>query len=233
MRSSRPTPLNSELRRFLEKELLERVRSAERAYGEATKPERRTNARKALLSGLASDAGVLRVPARAMERYHQALIALSEFLLHQKTTLPQDLLDSVLKVAVEATGADMGNIQTWDRSEGALRIQTQCGFRRPFLDFFARVDDSRGSSCGKALQAAGPVIVEDVRRSAIFAGTASLGVLLDAGVQACQSTPVVNPAGELVGMLNTHYRKPARPDDRDLDLIKQLANQAALLIGAA
>ena len=232
MASIKQITLNAHLRRYLEKELMERVRAAERAYRNAVKAERAENARAAFPSGNRSNTGVSHIAERALERYQQEVVAFTEFLLHQKTPCPQDLLDPVLKMAVEVTGADMGNIQVLDGAEGVLRIKAQRGFKRPFLDFFARVQDGPGSSCGAAMQLAEPVIVEDVRISPIFAGTASLDVLLDAGVQACQSTPVVSPAGQVVGMLSTHYRKPMRPTDRDLELIGQLAAQAAAFLGA-
>ena len=233
MASIKQITLNTNLRRYLEEELLERVRTAERAYRNAVKTARKEDARKALPSGNPINTGASHIAERALEQYQRAVAALTELLLDQKTPCPQDLLDPVLKIAVEATRADMGNIQILNRSEGALNIKAQYGFQRPFLDFFARVEDSRGSSCGAALQLAQTVLVDDVRTSPIFAGTASLDVLLDAGVQACQSTPVISPAGELVGMLNTHYRTPTRPTDRDLVLIEQLAVQAAVFLTAA
>lgn len=134
------------------------------------------------------------------------------------------------KAAIESTGADLGNIQILDVRQEALRIEAQWGFQQTFLDFFASVHDESGASCGAALKSARRVIVEDVRESGIFAGTTALEVLLDAGVQACQSTPLITPAGKLIGMLNTHYRKPTRPTNRDLGVIDQFAAQAAACI---
>ena len=139
-------------------------------------------------------------------------------------------LELILKTAIESTGADMGNIQVLDVREKALRIRAQWGFRQPFLDFFASVHDERGASCGAALQSAQRVVVGDVTKSGIFAGTTALEVLLDAGVRACQSTPLITPSRKLIGMLNTHYRKPTRPSNRDLGVIDQLAAQAAAVI---
>ena len=60
----------------------------------------------------------------------------------------------------------------------------------------------------------------------------SLGILLNAGVQAVQSTPMVSESGELVGVFSTHYRKPTLPSDRDLEIIDQLAAEAATIIAA-
>ena len=71
------------------------------------------------------------------------------------------------------------------------------------------------------------VVIEDVTKSEIFAGTPALDVLLAAGVRGVQSTPLVGRSGALVGMLSTHYRIPKRPANRDLALLDLLARQAA------
>lgn len=135
-----------------------------------------------------------------------------------------------LKLAADATGADMGTLQLFDRAEGVLKIKGNLGFTQPFLEFFARVQAHSGSCCGAALNAGRRVIVGDVRESPVFQGTDSLGILLNAGVQAVQSTPMVSESGELVGMFSTHYRMPTLPNDRDLEIIDQLAAEAATII---
>ena len=137
-----------------------------------------------------------------------------------------------LKLAADATGAEMGTLQVFDRAEGVLKIKGNLGFTRPFLEFFARVEAHTGSCCGAAWSAGRRVIVGDVRESPVFQGTDSLGILLDAGVQAVQSTPMVRESGELVGMFSTHYRKPTLPSDRDLEIIDQVAAEAATIIAA-
>jgi signal transduction histidine kinase len=71
------------------------------------------------------------------------------------------------------------------------------------------------------------VVVHDVESSAMFAGGPALAVLRAAGVRAVQSTPLVNRAGTVVGMLSTHYRNPLRPPERDLRVVDLLARQAA------
>jgi len=174
----------------------------------------------------------------AVERY---LDAVTQLTAHRTPAIPtggdefpgpagENLLESVLKMAIESTGADMGNIQIVDVGEEALKIRAHCGFKRPFLDFFASVRDESSASCGVALKAAQRVIVNDVSKSGIFAGTTALEVLLDAGVQACQSTPLITPTGKLVGMLSTHYHEPTMPTKRDLAVIDQFAAQTAALL---
>lgn len=139
------------------------------------------------------------------------------------------VLSEILTSAREITGADMGNIQLLD-SSGALRIEAQHGFNKEFLDFFDSVHEDDSSVCGAALTRRERIVVEDVEKSAIFAGTPALSVLLNAGVRAVQSTPLITHAGALVGVLSTHYRQSRQPSERDLRLIDLLTRQAADLI---
>jgi PAS domain S-box-containing protein len=139
------------------------------------------------------------------------------------------LLSEILDAAMAMTGADMGNIQLLDESSGVLAIKVQHGFDQAFLDFFARVHGEQ-AACGTALARGERIIVEDVCRSPIFAGTPALGVMLAAGARAVQSTPMVASSGRLVGVFSTHYRSARRPEERDLQVLDLLARQAADLI---
>lgn len=218
-----------DLRRYIENELYERLQAAEHAYRQAK-----------ALSGSA-DAGASALTYRLgacvehnpTEAYRLALQNFSQFLLYQKLPPPEYLLLPLLEQVVEATHASFGNIQVFDESRQVLKLAANCGFDRPFLEFFATVADERGASCGAALKAARRVIVADVRESPFFAGTPSLEVLLRAGVMACQSTPLVGPEGTLIGMLNTHYRAPMTPSKSDCVLIDELASPMAALLAAS
>src|SRR5262249_31428666 len=59
------------------------------------------------------------------------------------------------------------------------------------------------------------------------AGSLALEVLLQAGVRAVQSTPLISSAGHLLGMLSTHFGQPHRPGERELRLVDLLARQAS------
>ncbi len=134
-----------------------------------------------------------------------------------------DLLDQ----AIAATNADFGNIQLLSPGNGGLRIAAQRGFKTAFLQFF-RVVKHDMSACSAALQRARRVVIRDVRRSAVFTKPARK-VLLDAGVYACQSTPILS-RGEVVGVISTHFRRPHAPTARQLSRIDALAGQLSALI---
>jgi hypothetical protein len=122
------------------------------------------------------------------------------------------------------TQAVMGNIQLFEPASGGLKIKVQRGFKQPFLDFFYQVHAGH-AACGTALKSGERVVVEDVTKSPIFLGTAALEVMLDAEVLAVQSTPLVSPFGDTLGVFSTHYRKPHRPHTRELDVLDRLAYQ--------
>jgi PAS domain S-box-containing protein len=134
-------------------------------------------------------------------------------------------LKSILEAAISITGADKGNIQLLDPESGSLVIAAQHGFEEPFLNFFAHVRHDI-STCGTALQSGERVMVEDVTQSEIFAGKPALDVLIEAGVRAVQSTPLMNSAGRLLGMTSTHFARPHRLSENELRLMDLLARQA-------
>jgi len=136
-------------------------------------------------------------------------------------------LGEMLDTAVWFSRADKGNIQLYDDTSRALRLVVQRGFDAPFLEFFADVTCDEASACGAALASAERVVVEDVTTSEIFADQPSLKVLLDAGVRAVQSTPLVSSRGAVLGMVSTHFGRPLRPSARECQLLDVLARQIA------
>src|SRR5215216_1158655 len=135
-------------------------------------------------------------------------------------------LDEILKVAIEITGADKGNIQLLDNEPGILTLATQSSFEAPFLHFFETIA-SDDTACGVALQSKQRVIVEDVSKSEIFAGKPSLEILTAAEVRAVQSLPLLSSTGSLLGIISTHFSNAHRPSEQELRLMDLLARQTA------
>jgi two-component sensor histidine kinase len=135
-------------------------------------------------------------------------------------------LNTIVDTAIAIAGAVKGNMQLLDPTTGALTIAAQRGFEDPFLNSFASVRDE-ASACAAAMKSGERVIVEDVRESELFAGQPSKQVLLDAGVCAVTSTPLLASTGSLLGMVSIHFGKPHRPNERELHLMDLLARQTA------
>lgn len=141
------------------------------------------------------------------------------------------LLQDVMDAAVASVRADLGTLQLLDGE--SLRIVAQHGHKQPFLKFFGVVRESVASACFEAVKRGERVIVLDVEKSKLFAGTETLAVLRAAGVRSVQSTPMMSRSGKLVGILSTRWRKRHRPTEQELSLIDLLVRQATDLIELA
>lgn len=168
----------------------------------------------------------LRVPMRDLERWMDGgeKPPMDAFLkaVDIVSATPNTFLEAALDAAITATSADKGNVQI-SSAEG-LRIVAQRGFQRPFLDFFAVV--AHGSCCAAARQAGTRVVIPDVSSHPLFRGTAAGAVLLEAGVHAVQSTPVMGSGG-VIGMISTHYAAPHQLTETEGDALDQVARRAA------
>jgi signal transduction histidine kinase/ActR/RegA family two-component response regulator len=142
------------------------------------------------------------------------------------------VLGEVVDAAIAISGAAKGDIQLYNRTLGTLNMAAQRGFDGALLDFWSNVSGGSGA-CGTAMEREQRVIVEDVATSPIFVGTPALDVLLQAGVRAVQSTPVMSRSGKLLAVLSTHFAASHRPDERALRLLDLLARQTADIIERA
>ena len=136
------------------------------------------------------------------------------------------VLGEIVDAAIAISGADKGNLQLFDASSKTLKIKAHHGFESSFLNFFATTADE-ASACVAAKEPGTRVVVEDVCSDPLFAGAPSLAVLLEAGVRAMQSTPLVSSADHLLGIISTHLKQPHRFSERELRLMDLLARQAA------
>lgn len=172
----------------------------------------------------------------SIERLQEQLDATERVLALGSKFVEGDALDNILTDVVDAAiaiaKADFGNIQLVDPKSHHLRIVAQKGFPQWWIDFWHAAPEGTGS-CGIGRAERARVVVEDVERSEIFAGTPALDIQLRAGVRAVQSTPLIAKEGRLLGMFSTHYRQPYRPDEDALRLLDMLARQVAGIVEAA
>lgn len=136
-------------------------------------------------------------------------------------------LERVLDAAITVTGASKGNVQVLDAASDKLVIIAQRGFDAPFLESFAGVDSEQAAVCAVSKRSGARILVEDVTRSPIFVGQRTLDVVLEAGVRAVQSTPLMSGAGVLLGMISTHYSAAHAFSEAELHLLDLLARQAS------
>ncbi len=134
------------------------------------------------------------------------------------------MLQEVIDAAAASVGADQGTLQLLEGR--SLRVVAHRGHKTPFLKFHESTE-TVASPCGHVLRRGDRMVVPDVEKSELFAGTKWLAVLRAAGVRSMQSTPMVSRSGKLVGVLSTHWGKVHRPDENELSLIDLLVRQAA------
>jgi hypothetical protein len=160
---------------------------------------------------------------RTLETSHERVV---RFLQQAFDKGPRDaMLESALDAAIDATRAQKGNVQL--KTDEGLRIVVQRGFPGQFLEFFACVTSAHGAACGTALNSGAQVVVGDVATDPIFAGTEAARVMQEASARAVQSTPLVSPEGNILGMLSTHFDHPHRPSESELAIVDQIARRAA------
>lgn len=164
----------------------------------------------------AADVRLSRDEPEAMRRLHELTSGLGD--------LPSlgTLLPRVLDGALALTGADFGTLQLLDPVTGSLRLVTHSGFDPGYLEYFA-VDDGH-SACGRAAREGAQTVIADVHADPGFAP--HRGIAAASGFRAVQSTPLVDDAGHLVGVLSTHFRRPYRPPDLDLRIMELYADVA-------
>jgi PAS domain S-box-containing protein len=83
-------------------------------------------------------------------------------------------------------------------------------------------------SCGTAAYLGQPVVVEDIATDPLWTPYRQLA--LPHGLRACWSTPILCPAGKVLGTFAVYYREPRGPDAYDLQLVGVSTHLAALAI---
>jgi GAF domain-containing protein len=136
------------------------------------------------------------------------------------------MIESTLDEALDVARARKGNVQL--RHQDGLRIVAHRGFQAPFLDYFACVNDE-ASACGRAMHRHERILIRDILSDPIGATPAG-GVLVEAGVRAVQSTPIVGAAGGVIGMISTHYEFPLHDGGVEFDMLDRIAERAALFL---
>jgi two-component system CheB/CheR fusion protein len=147
--------------------------------------------------------------------------------LHASQTLPA-LLEEILGAVIELQGADFGKVQLLDRNTGTLEIAALRGFKQEYIDYLKHAHVGDAPAYERALRQCKQIIVEDVNVDASYASLRDAAA--QAGYRAVLATPLFDLAGDPLGVLSVHFRKPHRPEARALRLAEIYARQAADVI---
>jgi PAS domain S-box-containing protein len=136
----------------------------------------------------------------------------------------------VAKTIMHSDCASMQRYYPYLGARGQLKLIGHYGFTEQAAKFWAWVRADSACTCGMAIVRRERVIAEDVKNTDFLAGTIDQAQLLEAGIEAAQTTPLMSRRGELVGMISTHWKTPHTPSERDLRQFDILARLAADLI---
>ena len=138
----------------------------------------------------------------------------------------QKILGEVLGATIALQRSDFGHVQLYDPLSRTLKVVAHKGFSEAYLEDFASIDINGVSACARALRSGDRVIIEDVEADASYLLYRTIAA--HEGYRAVQSTPIRGRDGITLGMLSTHFRRPGRPSDRELqltDLYMRLASE--------
>jgi PAS domain S-box-containing protein len=164
----------------------------------------------------------------------QQLQRISAELIHESGV--GSLYDKLVEAAAVIMRSDFASMQLLDPERGSggeLKLIAVRGFAPEAAAFWEWVSADSASTCGLALRTGKRVIVPDIARCDLIAGTENQKAYLEAGVNAAQSTPLVSRSGRLLGMISTHWLEAHEPFETDLRRFDVLARQAADLIERA
>lgn len=139
-------------------------------------------------------------------------------------------LNEFLDKAIAADGADMGNIQFYDKQTGTLSIVAHKGFTDSFIRHFASVKPFDSSACGRAFGSGGIITIGNVANDKAF--LKHLGIARQAGFSAVKSVPLFftneHTARQQIGVLSTHFRE--EKTQWDLTLLEEIAREITLIL---
>lgn len=133
-------------------------------------------------------------------------------------------LDEVRRSVELENGRDVTERRVADAEPSALKeMVAQSGFDSSFPKHVHGADEA--SAFGRAIVHGGRIISEDVMAAGGFAADRAMAEA--AAFRAMQSTPLLSSAGQPLGVLSIHFRRPHRPSERDLRLADLYARLAA------
>lgn len=138
------------------------------------------------------------------------------------------LLNPVIDLAIDISGAFGGTIQVHVAERHELQIVVHRGFREPFLQHFRVVTANDGSASGHALLDRRRILIADTHQDPTFAPHRH--VADEAGVRAVVAMPLITSQGAMVGVLSVYFGKPHLPPADVLSRLELLALLAARII---
>src|SRR3569623_42053 len=120
------------------------------------------------------------------------------------TALYQQIIDS----AVDLMRSDMASLQMFHPETNQLELLSSKGFHPESAVHWKWITSDSKSNCAVALKKQQQIIIPDIERGSLMAGTEDLRHYRLSGIRGIQSTPLISRAGNIVGMISTHWKHP-------------------------
>ena len=129
-----------------------------------------------------------------------------------------DILQEVLRAAIELLHADSGDVQIHDAADDHWNIIAEFGVREGFLEA------TRGNSITReALRRRRTVVVDDVARDQTLAQLAP--IYSSHAIVSVVCVPMLESDGRVLGLVSTYFSKFRQPTDRELLLFDLYTRQ--------
>ena len=135
------------------------------------------------------------------------------------------IYQEILEESIALTGADCGNMQMVADDLCSLEMIAHKGYSEAFAKRYRRIPGDQ-TVCLKTMEDMARTIEEDMPHSTIF-DEDDRRFLQEEGLICVQSTPMLSAAGNLLGILSTHYKSPHKFSERELRNLDLLSRQAA------
>ncbi len=135
---------------------------------------------------------------------------------------------SILKTAIRLLSADSGRVLLVEDETGELVFARGQGIGKHFAEFFARLDADDRCAGRRALRTRCRVIVEDIDKDEDYAPYREEAA--EAGLRALQTTPLIDSAGKVIGLLSTYFRQVRSLTERDEQILDLVSRGASVLL---
>lgn len=174
--------------------------------------------RKAVDAQLARTRAELSQQVDDLDRLHELSSRLPE------AGLLGEQLQMILATLVHFHGATHGIVSLWDPAAGCLALQAQLGFDEAARQRLACVKPGEGAS-GLACTQRKRVVIADTETDERAGGLC--GFAREQGFRAVHSTPLLDQAGGMLGVISIHLDTPREPTERERALADICARKAA------
>ena len=143
------------------------------------------------------------------------------------------LYEKITEVASRVMKADSASLRIFcpeHGNHGQLKLVAYYNDNSQGIKSLEWVNVSLNTICGNAFRKEQRIIISDVNKYEHIKCTETPEILLQAGIYAMQTTPLVSRSGRPLGTFSTHWCNPYQPSEHELLILDVLARQAADLI---